>query len=456
MKSLYTKIVGLVCLVLLGSALIALLISNLFYYTVLQASYSKKVEEAVQTSFAYYEQHGDQQIDSFYEMLSATGFQLYVVSEVGEIERYGNPFRDETIAPDIVQMVRDGQVYQGMRDYPFHLFLLGLFDNEVINTYGASLQTDTGTDAVFIRPDLSRQIRELHLFVGAFLALLVLISFLLLVFSIRYLVRPIKRLTKATEQMTTGDYSVTVATTGQDEIGELSRRFDEMAQAVAKSDAERKTFVANVSHEFQSPLTTIKGYAGQLEQTAKPDDQAKLVTIGQEATRMAELTRQLLVLARLDEGRQMTRHPIELGQAIQSTLQTLSYQLDEQGIAVALTVPDKTMIFANELALEQIFHNLIRNALHVSTDGQLISIQAETDGKTVMVRISDEGPGMTDEMIEHAFERFYQGDASRGAAGTGLGLAIVQETIHQLGGTVRIESQLGIGTTFLLTFPRAE
>lgn len=456
MKSLYTKIVGLVCLVLLGSALIALLISNVLYYTVLQASYSQKVEEAVQTSFAYYEQHGDQQVDSFYEMLSATGFQLYVVSESGQVKRYGNPFRDETLAPDVIQSVQDGQVYQGMREYPFHLFLLGLFDNEVINTYGASLETETGTDAVFIRPDLSRQIRELHLFVGAFLALLVLISFLLLVFSIRYLVRPIKRLTKATEQMTAGDYSVTVATTGQDEIGELSRRFDEMAQAVAKSDAERKTFVANVSHEFQSPLTTIKGYAGQLEQTAEPDDRAKLMTIGQEAARMAELTRQLLVLARLDEGRQLARHPVLLGQAIQATLQTLSYQLDEQGIAVALTVPDDTVILANEMALDQIFHNIIRNALHVSTDGQLISIQAETAGSTVTVRISDEGPGMTPDMIEHAFERFYQGDASRGATGTGLGLAIVQETIHQLGGTVRIESRLGVGTTFVLTFPQAD
>ena len=456
MKSLYTKIVGLVCLVLLGSALIALLISNVLYYTVLQASYSQKVEEAVQTSFAYYEQHGDQQVDSFYEMLSATGFQLYVVSESGQVKRYGNPFRDETLAPDVIQSVQDGQVYQGMREYPFHLFLLGLFDNEVINTYGASLKTETGTDAVFIRPDLSRQIRELHLFVGAFLALLVLISFLLLVFSIRYLVRPIKRLTTATEQMTAGDYSVTVATTGQDEIGELSRRFDEMAQAVAKSDAERKTFVANVSHEFQSPLTTIKGYAGQLEQTAGPDDRAKLVTIGQEAARMAELTRQLLVLARLDEGRQLARHPVPLGQAIQATLQTLSYQLDEQGIAVALTVPDDTVILANEMALEQIFHNIIRNALHVSTDGQLISIQAETAGNMVTVRISDEGPGMTPDMIEHAFERFYQGDASRGATGTGLGLAIVQETIHQLGGTVRIESRLGVGTTFVLTFPQAD
>ncbi len=452
MKSLYVKIVGLVCLVLLVSALIALLISNVLYYTVWQASYSQKVEEAVETSFAYYERHGDRRVDSFYEMLSATGFQLYVVSESGQVKRYGNPFRNETIAPAVIQSVQEGQVYQGMRDYPFHLFLLGLFDNEVINTYGTSLETDTGTDAVFIRPDLSRQIRELHLFVGAFLALLILLSFLLLVFSIRYLVRPIKRLTTATERMTTGDYSISVATTGQDEIGELSRRFDEMAQAVAKSDAERKAFVANVSHEFQSPLTTIRGYAGQLDRSVRPEDRSKLRTIGQEATRMAELTRQLLTLARLDEGRPLRRQPIQLIQSIQATLETLRYQLDERGVAVALDASDDPVIRADELALEQIFQNLIRNALHVSAEGDLITIQVDTQADSVIVQIKDQGPGMTEQVIAHAFERFYQGDASRGTSGTGLGLAIVKETMDQLDGQIRIESIPDAGTTIVLTF----
>lgn len=455
MKSLYTKIVGLVCLVLLVSALISLLISNLFYYNVLQSSYSQKVEEAVDQSFAYYERHGDGQTDSFYDMLSATGFQLYVVPESGPIIRHGNPFRDETLAPAIIERVRAGEVYHGMRDYPFHLFLLGLFDNEVVNTVGASLKTPNGTDAVFIRPDLSRQIRELHLFVGAFLGLLVVISFLLLAFSIRYLVRPIKRLTDATKQVASGDYAVHVATTSRDEIGELSRRFGEMAEAVAKSDAERKTFVANVSHEFQSPLTTIKGYAGQLQLHVAPVGQDKLATIAREADRMAEMTRQLLVLARLDEGSRMRLESIQLGQAIRTTLAALAYQIDERGVAVAVDVASDVTVEADAAALEHVFQNVIRNALHVSNDGDMITIEAEQTAEHVTVRITDEGPGMSDDMIAHAFDRFYQADTARGSHGTGLGLAIVAETVKQLHGTVEIDSEIGAGTTFILTFLRA-
>ncbi|VWX35539.1 sensor histidine kinase [Exiguobacterium oxidotolerans] len=455
MKSLYTKIVGLVCLVLLVSALIALLISNLFYYNVLQSSYSQKVEEAVDQSFAYYERHGDGQTDSFYDMLSATGFQLYVVPESGPIIRHGNAFRDETLKPAIIERVRAGEVYHGMRDYPFHLFLLGLFDNEVVNTVGASLKTPNGTDAVFIRPDLSRQIRELHLFVGAFLGLLVVISFLLLAFSIRYLVRPIKRLTDATKQVASGDYAVHVATTSRDEIGELSRRFGEMAEAVAKSDAERKTFVANVSHEFQSPLTTIKGYAGQLQPHVAPAGQDKLATIAREADRMAEMTRQLLVLARLDEGSRMRLESIQLGQAIRTTLAALAYQIDERGVAVSVDVASDVTVEADAAALEHVFQNVIRNALHVSNDGDMITIEAEQTAERVTVRITDEGPGMSDDMIAHAFDRFYQADTARGSHGTGLGLAIVAETVKQLHGTVEIDSEIGAGTTFILTFLRA-
>ncbi|WP_215115837.1 HAMP domain-containing sensor histidine kinase [Exiguobacterium sp. s80] len=455
MKSLYTKIVGLVCLVLLVSALISLLISNLFYYNVLQSSYSQKVEEAVDQSFAYYERHGDGQTGSFYDMLSATGFQLYVVPETGPVIRHGNAFRDETLAPAIIERVRAGEVYHGMRDYPFHLFLLGLFDNEVVNTVGASLKTPDGTDAVFIRPDLSRQIRELHLFVGAFLGLLVVISFLLLAFSIRYLVRPIKRLTDATKQVASGDYAVHVATTSRDEIGELSRRFGEMAEAVAKSDAERKTFVANVSHEFQSPLTTIKGYAGQLQPHVAPVGQDKLATIAREADQMAEMTRQLLVLARLDEGSRMRLESIHLGQAIRTTLATLAYQIDERGVAVAVDVASDMTIEADAAALEHVFQNVIRNALHVSNDGDMITIEAEQTAEHVTVRITDEGPGMSDDMIAHAFDRFYQADTARGSRGTGLGLAIVAETVKQLHGTVEIDSKIGAGTTFILTFLRA-
>jgi len=450
MRSLYTKIVGLVCVVLLVSALLALLISNIAYYSFWQDSYSQKVEEAVETAIDYYETHGDGKTESFYRMLQATGFQLYVQTDDG-IERYGNTFRNETLSSQVIEQVKNGHPYYGMREYPFHLFLLGLFDNEVINTYGTSVKTSQGTDAIFVRPDLSRQIRELHLFVGLFLGLLVVISFLLLVFSIRYLVRPIRRLTKATEQMADGDYGIRVGTKARDEIGELSRRFDEMATAVEASDTERRRFVANVSHEFQSPLTTISGYAGQLHVAS--EDEGKRTIIQQEAARMSELTRQLLILAKLDEGRRFKRQLLDLRTSLETTLTTLAFQLDEQGIAVALGVSPALQIQADASALEHVFQNVIRNAVSVSAEGATIHIQAEEQVNQVIVRIKDEGPGMTEQQMEHAFERFYQGDASRTSRGTGLGLAIVKETMRQLGGDANLSSDSS-GLTVTLTFLR--
>ncbi|QWB29801.1 sensor histidine kinase [Exiguobacterium acetylicum] len=450
MRSLYTKIVGLVCVVLLVSALLALFISNIAYYSFWQDSYSQKVEEAVETAIDYYETHGDGKTESFYRMLQATGFQLYVRTDDGT-ERYGNTFRDETLSSQVIEQVKNGQPYYGMREYPFHLFLLGLFDNEVINTYGTSVKTSQGTDAIFVRPDLSRQIRELHLFVGLFLGLLIVISFLLLVFSIRYLVRPIDRLTKATEQMADGDYGIRVGTKARDEIGELSRRFDEMAMAIEASDTERRRFVANVSHEFQSPLTTISGYAGQLHVAS--EDEAKRTIIQQEAARMSELTRQLLILAKLDEGRRFKRQLLDLRTSLETTLTTLAFQLDEQGIAVALGVSPALQIQADASALEHVFQNVIRNAVSVSAEGATIHIQAEEQVNQVIVRIKDEGPGMTEQQMEHAFERFYQGDASRTSRGTGLGLAIVKETMRQLGGDANLSSDSS-GLTVTLTFLR--
>ncbi|WP_286949517.1 sensor histidine kinase [Exiguobacterium sp. UBA4551] len=450
MRSLYTKIVGLVCVVLLVSALLALFISNIAYYSFWQDSYSQKVEEAVETAIDYYETHGDGKTESFYRMLQATGFQLYVRTDDGT-ERYGNTFRDETLSSQVIEQVKNGQPYYGMREYPFHLFLLGLFDNEVINTYGTSVKTSQGTDAIFVRPDLSRQIRELHLFVGLFLGLLIVISFLLLVFSIRYLVRPIDRLTKATEQMADGDYGIRVGTKARDEIGELSRRFDEMAMAIEASDTERRRFVANVSHEFQSPLTTISGYAGQLNVTG--EDVTKRTIIQQEAARMSELTRQLLILAKLDEGRRFKQQALDLRTSLETTLATLVFQLDEQGIAVALDVSPALQIQADASALEHVFQNVIRNAVSVSKEGATIHIQAQEQANQVIVRIKDEGPGMTEQQMEHAFERFYQGDASRTSRGTGLGLAIVKETMRQLGGDASLSSDSS-GLTVTLTFLR--
>lgn len=455
MRTLYTKIVATVSLLLLVSALLSLLFSNVIYYLYWQREYSAKVERTVDTAISYYEAHGDSEPDAFYEMLSRTGYQLHVEDAEGNVKRFGNPFRDESIGPDVVERVKGGEPYHGMRDYPFHLFLLGLFDNEVINTYGVALENERGTDAVFIRPDLSRQIRELHLFVGLFLALLVVISFLLLVFAARYIVKPLKTLTSATKRMTEGDYTVELPTRSRDEIGQLSRQFNEMAIAVSRTDEERKAFVANVSHEFQSPLASLKGYARKLRQPLSEAERDRTASIiEQEADRMSELTRQLLTLARLDEGASVKRTRVLLAPSIERTLMSLEYELDEKGIAVVSDVPDHLALFADEALLEQVWHNVLRNAMRASSPGSTIRVKASETANAIEVEIRDEGHGMSDETKERLFERFYKGDVSRASVGSGLGLSIVAEILVRLEASVEVDSVLGQGTVFHFRFPK--
>lgn len=168
---------------------------------------------------------------------------------------------------------------------------------------------------------------------------------------------------------------------------------------------------------------------------------------------MSELTRQLLILAKLDEGRRFKRQALDLRASLETTLATLAFQLDEQGIAVAIDVSPALQIQADANALEHVFQNVIRNAVSVSKEGATIHIQAEEQMNQVIVRIKDEGPGMTEQQMEHAFERFYQGDASRTSRGTGLGLAIVKETMRQLGGDASLSSDSS-GLTVTLTFLR--
>ncbi|WP_214802531.1 HAMP domain-containing sensor histidine kinase [Exiguobacterium sp. s194] len=447
MKTLYTRIVLTVFMILLLSGAIALFVSNVAYYVWWQPSYSDKTEQTAEAAKAYFETHTDGETSTFYTLLAQTGYQLFVVRPDDTIERYGGAFRDERLDTDVIASVRSGETYDGMHTYPFHLFLLGLFDNEVVNTYGFSID---GEDAVFIRPDLSAQIRELHLFVGLFFALLTGLAFILIALSTSQLVRPLRTLTAATDSVASGGRPSDLPLERNDEIGTLSRRFNDMVDSLEKSEGERRRFVSSVSHEFQTPLTSIKGYASELVATTDGDAKAHAAIIRDEASRLSELTRQLLLLARLDEANVSLTTPVDVRASIEDVIRRHTFQLDEKGIAVATELDSTLIVTGDPLLLAQVWSNLLTNAIHASADGGLITIKAY-QGERPTVSIQDVGVGMDEATKARLFERFYKGDASRSGRGTGLGLAIARDIVHLHGGTLTVESQLGAGTVFYVT-----
>ncbi|WP_214878354.1 HAMP domain-containing sensor histidine kinase [Exiguobacterium sp. ERU653] len=448
MKTLYTRIIVTMFLILLLSGAVSLLFSNVAYYRWWQPSYSEKTEAVANGASIYFEQHTDEDADAFYMFLAAAGYQLVVIDTTDGLRRYGGAFRDETISDNVIEAVREGTPYQGMRDFPFHLFLLGLFDNELTNTYGFAL--DNG-DIIFIRPDLSAQIRELHLFVGMFFALVTLLAFGLIAISTRSLVRPLKTLTKATTSVAMRKEPEDLPIERQDEIGTLARQFQDMSNTINQTEARQRRFVSNVSHEFQSPLTSLVGYAEKLVDGTDGVSNEYARVIEQETRRLSQLTKQLLLLSRLDENPPILETKVNVLQSVSEVIQINAFLLDQKGIAVIIDIPNNVELTSDPVLLAQVWNNVLVNAIHASHEGGTIQIICTLEPH-VTISFTDEGIGMNEETKQHLFDRFYRGDTARTSRGTGLGLAITSDILDLHGGQITLESSEGIGTTIHLHF----
>ena len=223
----------------------------------------------------------------------------------------------------------------------------------------------------------------------------------------------------------------------------------------------RQEFVANVSHELRTPLSLIKGYVETLLEGAKNDPEKCarfLQTIEKHADRLTFLIEDLLAISRLESGQVvMSLHTVDLREEAQRVIEDLRSRTDENTVVIENKVPEEFSAQADSDRLQQVFFNLIENAIKYGTKGGRVVVggNARLDGKAEMW-VQDDGPGIPAEARERVFERFYRVDRarSRETGGTGLGLSIVKHIVQAHGGEVWLKSQLGSGTTFFFTLPR--
>jgi two-component system phosphate regulon sensor histidine kinase PhoR len=228
---------------------------------------------------------------------------------------------------------------------------------------------------------------------------------------------------------------------------------------IRRLEAVRRDFVANVSHELKTPLTSISGYAETIL-TDHPDPATTrrfLETILGNARRMQRLVDDLLDLARIESGRwQPELEHVDVGTAIGDVWNGLAERAAGKGIALAVEVADGAdVLLVDPDALRQVLLNLVDNALRYSPPGGRITVQSRRDGDGIVLSVSDGGPGIAGEHLPRIFERFYRADRSRSRdeGGTGLGLAIVRHLVEAHGGRVWAESERGRGTTVRCRFP---
>jgi two-component system phosphate regulon sensor histidine kinase PhoR len=226
---------------------------------------------------------------------------------------------------------------------------------------------------------------------------------------------------------------------------------------VRRTERMRRDFVANVSHEFKTPLTSIRGYAETLMSGAKDDPQIAmdfLKTIERNARHLEALVSDLLTLARLEAEVPSTREPIPLRLLIEEQISSRKSSVSAQGLQVSVNC-EAIEIQADRSRISTALSNLIDNAIYYNKQGGRIMISAEVVGNTLELAVADTGQGIPSEELPRIFERFYRVDKSRtrDSGGTGLGLSIVKHAIESQGGTISVTSRLGSGSTFRIRLP---
>jgi signal transduction histidine kinase len=272
----------------------------------------------------------------------------------------------------------------------------------------------------------------------------------------RAIYRPLAKVTTAAEQMAAGDYSQRIKPEGPKEIKALAESFNRMTENVEQAQLRLRHFVADVSHELRSPLTSIQGFAQALLDGTAADEETKLKAaqiIDEESRRLRHQVDELLELSRMHSNQiNFRKEPVNIGDTLERCAEILAVQAKEKQVTLDLQAEPDLIVTGDNDTLEQVFINLLDNAIKNSpTGGKITIVSGQGEGKFARVTVADEGPGIHPDQLAHVFERFYQVPGTR--TGVGLGLTIAKEIVTAHQGTITVESAPGEGARFTVTLP---
>ena len=285
------------------------------------------------------------------------------------------------------------------------------------------------------------------------------LSFIILL-GVHFLIyRPLVKITNAAKQYASGNLDVVIPVNTQDEIGYLSASLNYMSSQLKDMEDYQKKFVANVSHDFRSPLTSIKGYVEAMaDGTIPPEMQGKYLNIILfETERLTDLTRDLLTLNEFDtKDLLLDKTDFDIHEVIRNTAASFEGTCTAKKISIELLLATRTLyVHADRHKIQQVLYNLLDNAIKFSNPESTITIETTPRGDKVYTSVKDYGIGIPKSSINKIWERFYKSDLSRGKdkKGTGLGLSIVKEIIQAHNENINVISTEGVGTEFIFSLP---
>ncbi len=462
--SLYAKfILGYLVFGLIGFVFIATFSSHITYRYLISEESEALYDEANLLAGTYSDiyQGRDISLDAASPQLEAVAVYLRaqawvldqrgaVVAETAPSSHVGTVIKnfDPTAAGNQVYMIGD---------------FFGAFDSDTLSVLAPITGNFNTYGYVVIHMPMSQVLSDhteilniIYLTAGIifFLSLIILLVFTKTVYL------PLKKITAGAMEYADGNLGHTIKVDTSDEIGYLANTLNYMSSELNKMEEYQKSFIANVSHDFRSPLTSIKGYLeAMLDGTIPPQLQEKYLNIViSETERLNKLTQGMLTLNSLDSKGFLSRSNFDINRVIKDTAASFEGTCNAKDIVLDLTFSnDVQMVYADLGKIQQVLYNLIDNAIKFSHENSVIYIQTAMRYEKVFVSVKDTGVGIPKENIKKIWDRFYKSDTSRGKdkKGTGLGLAIVKEIIQAHGENIDVVSTAGVGTEFIFTLPKA-
>ncbi len=458
MRTLYRQFIAATVLIIGVSIILGFALANYVYVNYTQEKIVSNNVAIARSIVDRLEQlHGDEAVFSSYlEAMGQLGYQIYLVNEAGQDYQFGAAFQHTNLDQAIVDHVLGGDIYTANHSFSSKIWMMNHLSNRIENTIGVPVHVNNQVYAMFLKQSTQLLFSDFHAILVGFIIVVMLVSILGVIVMTKRLIRPITQLTEATKAISRDNYSYKLDIDRRDEIGQLAESFHVMQLQLKHNDEARKAFISNVSHDFQSPLMNIQGYAELLQNndTTQNERASYSQIIHEEAKRLSSLTKQLMLITSLDqESYPLKLEQIRLDLQLKDIIHKYQWRLHEQSIEISYKLDEASLITDNEL-LTAVWENLLTNAIKYNRENGYIHISCVQTASHIQVVFEDGGIGIPESAMEHLFERFYRVDESRNQDGTGLGLSIVKQIVTLLHGEIMVSSELGSGSSFMIQFQR--
>lgn len=444
MKSIYSKLI-------IGFLLTSLLSFSICCFFIIR-SYNRDSDQLALEELEHSSNHiadlikliDDKNQDKILADYSETSEMSFTVTCEGQTKSYGHVNKKLILKDDELKTLATSKEKS-------------LRSEGIISQYAKAFKIDNQTYVITVQKDFSAT-KDIFMksYTSAAIIFMMTGSIVFLIVA-DIIVKPISRLTKVTDELAKGNYKVRVNYEGKDEISSLYASFNQMAVRLAKQETIRQQFISDVSHEFQTPLTAISGFATILKNENLTDEQrqkyADIILFN--SNRLSHLSKNMLQLTLLDgEDTSLDKSEFPLIEQLNRVIEMEDNAALSKDIEIEFIHPKKEFIIeADESRMEQVWINLLSNAIKYTNEHGVVTVEVRRTPTELQVRFEDTGVGMSQDAISHIFERFYRQDKSRTIEGNGLGLSIVKRIIDLHHYKIDVESQEDVGSVFTVYIP---